>query len=259
MEIPSNPVPGMAPGLRRDAGAGEPPRVSLEQPRLGQDLSRLARHAPWQTPLQHAVTKVAGLIVPPGWLGRAGSVNEDSLEHYVRASLGMRHDAAEIDPGVAPYLDELSKNESAFEAEPVTASSFTLLCVLYMADQVPGSAGYGQFGREAFMDWLEQQLTPAAVPDDCIPERYFDAVQVSTNPCTVRFGPDGADSVVVQSMHRANLPGADLRGADLRGPGLRLPQDLPRWARGAEEHRESGRQLPRHEAGPGVRGGRRTE
>ena len=231
MRIPSN-VPGMAPVSRADTAAREPLRISLEQPRLGRDLSRLVAHGPEVTPLQYAATKVAELIAPPHQAidgeGPAGPVNVDSLEAYVRASLGMAHDATKIDLGLAPYLEELSKNEVADRAEPVTGSSFTLLCLLHVADQVPGSAQYGQFNQEAFMGWLERQLPTDAFRRDCIPGRYFDAVQVSRNPeagFTVQYGRDGAKSVDVQAMHGADLEGAPLQGAnppDANLPGANL-------------------------------------
>jgi hypothetical protein len=207
MKIESNHAPGVAPVSR--AGAAE----------------REERH------LQHAVTKLAGLVVPPhqaidGDSPAGRLVDDHSLKNYARAILGMRHDADKIDPTLAPYLAELSRNESMDWAPPVTRSSFTLLCILYVADQIPGPAAYGQFGREAFRDWLNRQLAAETVRY-CIPDIYFDEVQVRRNPhtgftnrCAVRFGPDLAHSVDVQAMHRADLRGAYLRGADLRGADL---------------------------------------
>jgi uncharacterized protein YjbI with pentapeptide repeats len=229
-EIPSDNVRDMAPAARTDAGAEEPLRVSLAQPCLGPDLSRLTAHRRDETPLQYAVTKLAGLIAPPiDGKNPAGSVNEGSLRDYVRASLGMAHDRIRIDPTLAPYLDELSKAASTgWGTPPVTESSFALLCILHLADQVPGPAGYGQFERDAFMGWLGRQVPfNTAVPHDCIPERYFDGVQVGRDPetgfanrCAVRFGPGLAHCVDVQAMHRADLRGANLQGADLLGTNL---------------------------------------
>jgi hypothetical protein len=211
-------------------GAAELRRDSLDQPLLGRDLSLLKAHGPGETPLQHAVTKMAGLIARPhDGESLAGVVNLGSLKAYVRASLGMRQvdkrDEAKIDPDLAPYLDELSKTASTDEGPPITRSSFTLLCILHMADQVPGRR-YGEFSRDAFMKWLSGQLDPATVRDDWIPEDYFKTVQVTkpaavlTTQCAVLYGRDGATSIDVPAMRPLDLEGADLEGLDLRGADL---------------------------------------
>jgi uncharacterized protein YjbI with pentapeptide repeats len=211
-------------------GAAEP-RNSLDQPRLGRNLSRLTEHRrEGKTPLEYAVTKVAELIAPPHRDGASqapGSVNKNSLEDYVRATLGMPHAADNIsrDGDLALYLDELSKNESTRGAQPVTRSSFTLLCVLYLADQVPGPLEYGRFSRDAFVGWLNGQLGPGTVGDDLIPERYFDSVAVVKpetrfpNLCAIRSGDSGF--VDVRAMSPFDLRKRDLRNVDLRNVDLR--------------------------------------
>jgi hypothetical protein len=75
-------VRGVAPVSPADAGAGEPLRVSLEQPRLGRDLSRLTAHGPDETPLQHAATKLAGLIAPWYLASNGGSLAERPVSQY---------------------------------------------------------------------------------------------------------------------------------------------------------------------------------
>jgi uncharacterized protein YjbI with pentapeptide repeats len=211
----------------------DPGRDSLAEPRLGRDLSRLTAHEPQETPLQHAVTKMVGLIARPHHddEGAAGAVDERSLGDYVRASLGMKHDADKIDPGLRPYLDELSRSESSGWAQPpVTRDSFTLLCILHLADQKPVPVAHGEFTRDAFMGWLERQLGPGTVGDETIPEEYFETVQVSrthSNRCAVQYDGD-ANSVVVQTMRpfdrnylrHAYLPGASLGHAPLAGAYL---------------------------------------
>jgi hypothetical protein len=241
MKIVSNVVHGMARLFScADPVAGEAPRGSLEEPRLGRNLSRLAaHHQSGVTPLPYAVTKLAELIAPPhrvidGERPAGRPVNEHSLQDYVRAILGMQHDETKIDTDLAPYLDELSKNESTFMAQPVTRSSFTLLCILYMADQVPRPGEYGEFSREAFMNWLDQQLDSGTVREDQIAGRYFGAVLVRkretecTNRCAVLYGRDGANSVDVRSMRpfvlRVNGDDVPLSGADLRGTNMRGAQ-----------------------------------
>jgi hypothetical protein len=234
MKILSDIMCGLLPVSRAETGTREPHRVSLAQPRLGRDLSRLDAHGPGVTPLQHAVTMLAGLIAPPHQAidgeGRSGCpVDERSLKDYVRAVLGVQHDETKIDPNLAPYLDELSRNESTFWAQPVTRDSTTLLCILYLADQVPGSE-YGQCNHDAFMDWLNWQLRPdTRARYDCIPDDYLDAVQVSGTPetgLTLQYDWDRTNSVDVRTVRRANpqaayLAGTYLRGIDLRGANLR--------------------------------------
>jgi hypothetical protein len=91
-----------------------------------------------------------------------GPVN-DSLNDYVRAILGMQHDAGKIDPGLGRYLDQLSRNESPDGARPITLDSFKLLWVLYMADPKP------VYGKQIdFMNWLNGHLGPGTVRDDLI-------------------------------------------------------------------------------------------
>jgi hypothetical protein len=215
--------------LRTGAGAAEPP-IEMTILSSGVRESRLDKHGPDETSLQHAATTMAALIAPWHLAIDGGSpaghpVNKDSLEDYVRASLGMEHDETRIDPELAPHLDELSRNESTdWGSQPVTESSFTLLCVFHMADQVPGPAGYGQFSRQAFMDWLTAQLPPGT-PIPYIPDSYFDGVQVGRNPetgftdrCAVRFGPDLSQSVEVRALHSADLIGANLKAPTLKAP-----------------------------------------
>jgi hypothetical protein len=186
-------------------------------------------HGPEETPLKYAQTNLAGRIARPHGDGEAtaGTVNQGSLKDYVCASLGMPHNADKIDPALRLYLDALSRNESPSGAQPVTHDSFTLLCILHMADQEPGPA-YGAFTRDAFMEWLNGQLTPATVRDDLIPGEYFETVQVSrthSNRCDVRYGGD-ANPVVVQAIQpfvlgdRADLACANLRRANLSGANL---------------------------------------
>ena len=222
LSIGSSFAPGVAHHASASAGAEEPRRHSLDQPRLGRNLSGLTAHHGWQTPLQHAVTTLAGRIAAPDRDGArhvAGTVNKDSLENYVRATLGMPHDDAMIDSDLAPYLDELSRNESTDGAQPITRDSFVLLCILHLAGQVPGPAEYGQLSRHAFVGWLNEQLGPGTVRGDLIPDEYFASVKVVTpetafpNRCAVSYGLGLADEAPVQAMlpfdlrHRVNRPG----------------------------------------------------
>jgi hypothetical protein len=218
----SNPLRGCSfsggspvlPATRPIANAGGL-RHSLEQPRRGRDLSRLTVHKPGESPLQYAMGTLAGLIAPPGH-GTDGErrVNEASLKDHVRAILGMQHEASLIDPALAPYLDELSKNESTMWARPVTRSSFTLLCILYAADQEPGLQGCDPLTRGGLIRWLKCQLDPGEVRDDWIPDQYFDTVQFraqSIQRHQVLYGRDMADWVEVRAMRPFNLKSFDWR------------------------------------------------
>ena len=159
-------------------------RESLEQPRLGRDLSALNRHESGQSPLQFAMTKMAALFAAPAINGECTAASSpfhtDDIPSYARAVLGLSHDDSEIDETLAPYLDELSKNESAIQAQSVTRSSFLLLCMLYLADQVPGASHYGQLQLTptSFSEWLQCQLPDSAIRHDLIPKEYFDTAQV---------------------------------------------------------------------------------
>ncbi|MFL9989414.1 hypothetical protein, partial [Paraburkholderia sediminicola] len=183
---------------------------------------RLTAHQSGESPLQYALTKVAGLIAPAGPSMTVEEpsecpVNEHSFKDYVLAALGMPHNANRITPELAPYLDELSRNASTWLAQPVTRSSFSLLCVLYATWHVPGTDAYHKITRASFMGWLNRQLAPATIRDDCIPEDFFHTVQVraALDRCTVRCGQDGAPSVEVRAMQRQDFRGEDLRGAHL--------------------------------------------
>jgi hypothetical protein len=116
----------VAPVSRAATGAAEPPRESLARPRLGwRNLSLLTAHGPEKTPLQYAVTELARLISPPPPAIHGGGrpVHEGTLNDYVRASLGMKHEAITIVPALRPYLDELSKSEATRARSPCSASS----------------------------------------------------------------------------------------------------------------------------------------
>ncbi|MFM0610137.1 pentapeptide repeat-containing protein, partial [Paraburkholderia sediminicola] len=221
--------------VHTDDRAGESSHTLLERPRLGRDLSRLTAHPSGQSPMQFALTRMAERIVPShgvidGHCPDGCPVNERSLGHHVRAVLGMPHEANQIDPALAPYLDELGKNASPTSAEPVTFSAFSLLCLLYIADQAPGTSGYGQLERESFMSWLKKQLAPDTVRVDLIPGSYFERVQVSTpvgvflpRQCTVECDSGGAIEVPAMrppELQNWFLSGRDLRGTDLRGANL---------------------------------------
>jgi hypothetical protein len=202
-------------------------RISLGQPRPVRDPSQLTAHKPEETPLQYAVTKMAGLIAQPhhDGAGTAGTVNPKSLWDYVRASLGMSHVKASIDPGLRPYLDQLSRNERTDGPQPpITLDSFKLLYVLYLADQKPGPAD--RFTRETFMDWLNGQLAPQTVRDDLIPQDYLNSVKTEQvhGKFTFEYDRNAENSVDVPTM-RPSVPGDDLQGADLQErypPGANL-------------------------------------
>ncbi|WP_408485779.1 pentapeptide repeat-containing protein [Paraburkholderia sediminicola] len=226
--------PGSA--VRTDDGAGGSSHNPLERPRLGRELSRLTAHPSWQSPLQFAMTRMAERIVPShcaidGHYPDGCPVNGLSLGHHVRAVLGMPHEACQIDPALAPYLDELGKNASMFWAQPVTFSAFSLLCLLYSADQAPGTCEYGRLERGFFMGWLNRQLEPDTVRGDLIPGSYFERVQVRTpagvflpRHCTVECDNGGAIEVPAMGppdLQSCDLSGRDLRGTDLRGANLR--------------------------------------
>jgi hypothetical protein len=167
LSVASKVAPGVAPVSAAATEAVAPER-ELHEPRLGRDLSGLTAHlVTGETPLQYAETKLAGLISAPSL---HGPVN-DSLNDYVRAILGMQHDAGKIDPGLRPYLDQLSRNASRDGAQAITLDSFKLLWVLYMVDPKP------VYGKQIdFMNWLNGHLGPGTVRDDLIPEDYFKMV-----------------------------------------------------------------------------------
>ncbi|MFM0610319.1 pentapeptide repeat-containing protein, partial [Paraburkholderia sediminicola] len=230
----TGPDPGSA--VRMNEGAGRSSHNPLERPRLGRALSRLTAHPSGQSPLQFAMTRMAERIVPShcaidGHYPDGCPVNGRSLGRHVRAVLGMPHEASQIDPALAPYLDELGKNASPASAEPVTFSAFSLLSLLYIADQTPGTSGYGRLERESFMGWLNRQLEPGGVGGDLIPGSYFERVQVRTpegvfvpRQCIVECDSGGAIEVPAMGppdLHGRDLSGRDLSGTDLRGANLR--------------------------------------
>jgi hypothetical protein len=110
LRIESNFVHDVAHHSSANSGAVDPGRDSPAELRLGRDLSQLKAHRLLQeTELQYAATKVARLTARPHHDGEgpAGTVDQGSLKDYVRASLGMKHDADKIDPGLHQVRDEM--------------------------------------------------------------------------------------------------------------------------------------------------------
>ncbi|MFL9989218.1 pentapeptide repeat-containing protein, partial [Paraburkholderia sediminicola] len=216
------------------------------------NLSELTLHVREnQSPLEYAATRLTRLITPPqrvwestrasappddGATQEARPINERSLREYVRAALGIEHDAERVDNAVGKYLDELSKNTSvspytrSWRAQPPTESSFRLLLVLFMAYQVPGTVAYCTHDRKAFTEWLNAYLDSAEqIREDWIPAAYFDSVSVSQKrekygdmygDVQVIVGWQSTSGVEVPRMQRLNFRCAKLQGADLHSLDL---------------------------------------
>ncbi|MFL9989285.1 hypothetical protein [Paraburkholderia sediminicola] len=132
-------------------------------------------------------------------------VNQSSLKNYVRAILGMSVADLQIDSQVDPvlgwYLDELSKNTSTLFAQPVTRDSFILLCVLYTAREFPELRENQALDRSSFMTWLNSQLYPAGIRNECIPKTYFDMVRATNLGYTteVMYQHHGLEGVAIRN------------------------------------------------------------
>jgi hypothetical protein len=232
LTIPPTVAPVTAPLSPAANTAAERGRLSLEEPRLGRDLSQLTAHRPQQTPLNYAMNAMVRQIPRPDRAidgeGPACPLNKETLWDHVRATLGMDYVTANVDPGLARYLNELSKNEPG-QTKPITFESLALLAVLYTGDRPPLKAG-DYIRPEPFMEWLNEKLAPGTVRHDLIPRDdiyhldaggYSDELNPEIVALVSHFDPMSDDFVRVPAIRpsRAELEGPHPGSAGLEdGP-----------------------------------------